>query len=79
MDYTSFTDQEKLFPDGWYGFGMACVLMSFATGGAYYVSELGGEMKNPHHDLPRAIILQHASCRLFHSGRVDCRSWYIAN
>lgn len=56
VDYTNFTDQEKLFPDGWYGFGMACVLMSFATGGAYYVSELGGEMKNPHHDLPRAII-----------------------
>ena len=56
VDYANFTDQEKLFPDGWYGFGMACVLMSFATGGAYYVSELGGEMKNPHHDLPRAII-----------------------
>ena len=56
VDYSNFTDQEKLFPDGWYGFGMACVLMSFATGGAYYVSELGGEMKNPHHDLPRAII-----------------------
>lgn len=56
VDYANFSDQEKLFPDGWYGFGMACVLMSFATGGAYYVSELGGEMKNPHHDLPRAII-----------------------
>lgn len=56
VDYANFTDQEKLFPDGWYGFGMACVLMSFATGGAYYVSELGGEMKNPHNDLPRAII-----------------------
>jgi APA family basic amino acid/polyamine antiporter len=56
VDYANFTDQEKLFPDGWYGFGMACVLMSFATGGAYYVSELGGEMKNPHHDLPKAII-----------------------
>lgn len=56
VDYSNFTDQQKLFPDGWYGFGMACVLMSFATGGAYYVSELGGEMKNPHHDLPRAII-----------------------
>ena len=38
VDYSNFTDQEKLFPDGWYGFGMACVLMSFATGGAYYVS-----------------------------------------
>lgn len=56
VDYSNFIDQEKLFPEGWYGFGMACVLMSFATGGAYYVSELGGEMKNPHHDLPRAII-----------------------
>ena len=56
VDYANFTDQKKLFPDGWYGFGMACVLMSFATGGAYYVSELGGEMKNPQHDLPRAII-----------------------
>ncbi len=56
VDYSNFTSQEKLFPDGWYGFGMACVLMSFATGGAYYVSELGGEMKNPHHDLPRAIV-----------------------
>lgn len=56
VDYANFTDQKKFFPDGWYGFGMACVLMSFATGGAYYVSELGGEMKNPQHDLPRAII-----------------------
>ncbi|MBT5767745.1 MAG: amino acid permease, partial [Kordiimonadaceae bacterium] len=27
VDYANFTDQEKLFPDGWYGFGMACVLM----------------------------------------------------
>ena len=56
VDYSNFTDQEKLFPDGWRGFGLACVIMSFATGGAYYVSELGGEMKNPHHDLPRAIV-----------------------
>ncbi len=56
VDYSNFTDQEKLFPDGWYGFALACVVMSFATGGAQYVSELGGEMKNPHRDLPRAII-----------------------
>lgn len=56
VDYSNFTSQEKLFPSGWYGFALACVVMSFATGGAYYVSELGGEMKNPHRDLPRAII-----------------------
>lgn len=56
VDYSNFTSQRNLFPNGWYGFGLACVVLSFSTGGAQYISELGGEMKNPHHDLPRAII-----------------------
>ncbi len=56
VDYSHFTDTQQLFPNGWYGFGLACVVLSFSTGGAQYISELGGEMKNPHHDLPRAII-----------------------
>ena len=56
VDYANFADQEKLFPNGWYGFALACVVLSFATGGAQYISELGGEMKNPQRDLPRAII-----------------------
>ena len=56
VDYSHFQEGEKLLPNGWYGFGLACVVLSFSTGGAQYISELGGEMKNPHHDLPRAII-----------------------
>ena len=56
VDYSHFTNPEGLLPNGWYGFGLACVVLSFSTGGAQYVSELGGEMKNPHRDLPRAII-----------------------
>ncbi|MCC3862563.1 APC family permease [Pseudemcibacter aquimaris] len=56
VDYSNFTSQEKLFPDGWYGFALACVVMSFATGGAQFVSELGGEMNKPERDLPRAIV-----------------------
>lgn len=56
VEYSNFTSAEKLFPNGWYGFGLACVVLSFSTGGAQYISELGGEMKNPQHDLPRAII-----------------------
>ena len=56
VDYSRFTDPAGLLPNGWYGFGLACVVLSFSTGGAQYVSELGGEMKNPHRDLPRAII-----------------------
>ncbi len=65
VDYNNFTDQEKLFPNGWYGFALACVVMSFATGGASYVSELGGEMKNPQRDLPRAIIFSTLLAALF--------------
>ena len=56
VDYSHFTGGSQLLPNGWYGFGLACVVLSFSTGGAQYVSELGGEMKNPQHDLPRAII-----------------------
>lgn len=56
VDYGHFARAEDLLPNGWYGFGLASVVLSFATGGAQYVSELGGEMKNAHHDLPRAII-----------------------
>ena len=56
VDYSRFTNPDDLLPNGWYGFGLACVVLSFSTGGAQYVSELGGEMKNPHRDLPRAII-----------------------
>lgn len=56
VDYANFASQESLFPNGWYGFALACVVLSFATGGAQYISELGGEMKNPQRDLPRAII-----------------------
>lgn len=56
VDYGRFTEPGNLLPNGWYGFGLACVVLSFATGGAQYISELGGEMKNPERDLPRAII-----------------------
>jgi len=56
VDYTQFVGTQNLFPSGWYGVGLACVVLSFSTGGAQYVSELGGEMRNPHRDLPRALI-----------------------
>lgn len=54
--FERFAGREALLPNGWYGFGLACVVLSFSTGGAQYVSELGGEMRNPERDLPRAII-----------------------
>ena len=65
VDYSNFTKPDKLFPQGWYGFGLACVVLSFSTGGAQYVSELGGEMKNPREDLPKAIIYSTAVAAIF--------------
>ena len=65
VDYSNFNDTEKLFPQGWYGFGLACVVLSFSTGGAQYISELGGEMKNPQRDIPRAIIYSTAIAAVF--------------
>ena len=38
VDYANFASQELLFPNGWYGFALACVVLSFATGGAHSIS-----------------------------------------
>lgn len=65
VDYKNFVQPEKLLPQGWYGFGLACVVLSFSTGGAQYISELGGEMQNPQKDLPRAIIFSTAVAAVF--------------
>lgn len=67
VDYARFTSTPGLLPKGWYGFGLACVVLSFATGGAQFVSELGGEMKNPERDLPLAMIGATAVAALFYT------------
>lgn len=43
-------------PNGWTGLLTGASLLTFAAGGAEFLSELGGEMKNPGRDLPRAMI-----------------------
>ncbi|MEZ5421237.1 MAG: APC family permease, partial [Vicinamibacterales bacterium] len=67
VDYTRFTDARQLLPKGWYGFGLACVVLSFATGGAQFVSELGGEMRRPERDLPLAMLGATGVAALFYT------------
>lgn len=67
VDMTRFTDPGGLLPKGWYGFGLACVVLSFATGGAQFVSELGGEMRRPERDLPLAMITATGVAALFYT------------
>ncbi|RQM83708.1 amino acid transporter [Staphylococcus xylosus] len=50
-------NSSSMFPDGFTGFFTAVGLVSFATGGAQVVAELGGEMKNPKRDIPIVIIV----------------------
>jgi APA family basic amino acid/polyamine antiporter len=45
-----------LFPMGAVGFITAVFLLKFATGGAYMVVGLGGEMHNPHRTIPVVIV-----------------------
>ncbi len=45
-----------MFPLGAMGFLTAVFLLKFATGGAYLVVGLGGEMHNPHKTIPLVII-----------------------
>ncbi len=67
VDMTRFTDPAGLLPEGWYGFGLACVVLSFATGGAQFVSELGGEMRRPERDLPLAMITATGVAAVFYT------------
>lgn len=56
VDWSTFTAPGAIMPNGLLGFLTGASLLTFATSGAEFLSELGGEMKNPGRDLPRAMI-----------------------
>lgn len=56
VDWSAFSGMDKIMPNGFISFLTGASLLTFATGGAEFLSELGGEMKNPGRDLPRAMI-----------------------
>jgi len=56
VNYDVFNAKE-MFPHGAVGFFTAVALLSFATGGAQVIAELGGEMKRPGRDIPLTIII----------------------
>ena len=56
VNWSVFVGMDNIMPNGFVSFLTAASLLTFATGGAEFLSELGGEMKNPGRDLPRAMI-----------------------
>ncbi len=57
VDIPSFVSVNSLLPNGWDPMLQAIGILSFATNGASTVAELGGEMKNPHRDIPIALYV----------------------
>ena len=56
VDYTVFSQPHAIMPNGVIAFMTAVSLLTFATSGASFLSELGGEMKDAGKILPRAIL-----------------------
>ena len=55
VDYARVLAPLNLLPHGWVGLFSAVALVSFATNGAQFIAEIGGEMKNPGRDIPLAM------------------------
>ena len=53
----SVFNANDMLPNGIVGFFTAVALLSFATGGAQVIAELGGEMKRPGRDIPLTILV----------------------
>ena len=58
---------KTLMPNGFINFMTGASLLTFATGGAEFLSELGGEMKNPGRDLPKAMIASTAAVAVIYA------------
>lgn len=56
VNYSYVFDPSNLFPNGPRSFFTAAALLTFSTGGALSLAELGGEVKDPAKDLPVAMI-----------------------
>jgi len=56
VDFASFTGP-NIMPNGFVTLITTAGLLTFATGGANVVTNLGGEMKNPGRDIPVAMVL----------------------
>ena len=57
VNYEQVLAPLNMLPHGWVGFFSAVALVSFATNGAQFIAEIGGEMKNPGRDIPLAMYL----------------------
>lgn len=66
VDFSSFASTEALVPKGIDGLLQAVGLVAWASYGAVFVAELGGEMKNPARDIPIGLLVGTLGSTLFY-------------
>jgi len=67
VDFSVFSQPHAIMPNGVIPFMTAISLLTFATGGAQFLSELGGEIKEPGRTIPRAMILSTVIVGVFYA------------
>lgn len=66
VNISDFASMEAIMPQGVDGLFQAIGLVAFASYGAVFVAELGGEMKNPTRDIPIGLIVGTLGSTLFY-------------
>jgi APA family basic amino acid/polyamine antiporter len=66
VNFSSFASMEALVPKGMDGLLQAVGLVAWASYGAVFVAELGGEMKNPARDIPIGLFVGTLGSTLFY-------------
>lgn len=56
-DFGYVFDPSNMFANGPMAFVSATALLSFATGGASVISQMGGEVLEPHKNIPKVIVI----------------------
>lgn len=67
VDFANVFNTKNMFPNGIVGFLTATSLLSFGTGGAQVIVEVGGEMKTPEKDIPFTIIVSTICCGILYA------------
>ena len=57
VDFEYVSNSANMFPNKMSGFASAVALLSFASSGAQFVAELGGEVKNPGKMIPKVMVI----------------------
>lgn len=67
VDFSVFTGPKAIMPKGIVNFLTASALLYFALGGAKFIADMGGEIKEPGKNIPRSMFISTAIVAVFYA------------